>query len=98
MEWNARLWRQSIERFKAFMIPLAAPLGRSERRTAATNYVQGLLMPGQRKSIEPMAARLGIEPPRLQQFMADNPWEEVELWRGIRREGGPALHPLWGRC
>ena len=50
MEWNARLWRQSIERFKAFMIPLAAPLGRSERRTAATNYVQGLLMPGQRKS------------------------------------------------
>ena len=59
MEWNARLWRQSIERFKAFMIPLAAPLGRSERRTAAANYVQGLLMPGQRKSIEPMAARLG---------------------------------------
>src|SRR5271166_652096 len=45
MEWNARLWRKSIERFKAFMISLAAPLGRSERRTAATNYVQGLLMP-----------------------------------------------------
>jgi hypothetical protein len=25
---------QSIERFKAFMIPLTAPLGRSERRVA----------------------------------------------------------------
>jgi hypothetical protein len=47
MEWNARLWRQSIERFKALMIPLAEPLGRSERRTDATGYVQGLLMPGQ---------------------------------------------------
>ena len=52
------------------MIPLAAALGRSERRAAATNYVQGLLMPGQRKSIEPTAARLGIDPQRLQQFMA----------------------------
>ena len=86
MEWNATLWRQSIERFKAFMIPLAAALGRSERRAAATNYVQGLLMPGQRKSIEPMAARLGIDPQRLQQFMADSPWDETELWRVIRRE------------
>src|SRR5271165_5991070 len=94
MEWNARLWRQSIERFKAFMIPLAAPLGRSERRTAATNYVQGLLMPGQRKSIEPMAARLGMEPQRLQQFMADSPWDETELWRVIRREVVPHFEPI----
>jgi hypothetical protein len=47
----------SIERFKAFMIPLTAPLGRSERRVAAACYVQGLLMPGQRKSIETMAEK-----------------------------------------
>src|SRR4029077_14274434 len=30
------------------MIPVTAPLGRSERRAAAACYVQGLLMPGQR--------------------------------------------------
>src|SRR5271165_7501110 len=54
------LWQQSIERFKAFMVPLAASLGRSERRVAAASYVSGLLMPGQRKSIEPMSARLSI--------------------------------------
>src|SRR5580704_15321528 len=94
MEWNARLWRQSIERFKAFMIPLAAPLGRSERRTAATNYVQGLLMPGQRKSIEPMAARLGMEPQRLQQFMADSPWDETELWRVFAEKWCRTSNPL----
>jgi SRSO17 transposase len=94
MEWNARLWRQSVERFKAFMIPLVAPLGRSERRVAATSYVQGLLMPGQRKSIEPMAARLGVEPQRLQQFMADSPWDETELWRVIRRDVVPHFEPL----
>ena len=80
---------------KDFMIPLAAPLGRSERRTAATNYVQGLLMPGQRKSIEPMAAKLGIEPQRLQQFMADSPWDEIEILPlVIRREVVPHFEPI----
>jgi SRSO17 transposase len=59
MQWNAKQWRRSIQRFKAFMVPLVAFLGRREQRAAATSYVQGLLMPGQRKSIEPMAERLG---------------------------------------
>jgi SRSO17 transposase len=94
MEWNARRWRQSIERFKAFMIPLTVPLGRSERRVAAAHYVQGLLMPGQRKSIEPIAARLGVDSQRLQQFMADSPWEETQLWRVIRQEVVPHFEPI----
>jgi len=76
------------------MVPLVAPLGRSERRTAATSYVQGLLMPGQRKSIEPMAARLGLESQRLQQFLADSPWDENDLWRVIRRQVLPHLEPM----
>jgi len=33
------------------MRPLIAGLGRSERRVAAARYVEGLLMPGHRKSI-----------------------------------------------
>jgi SRSO17 transposase len=94
MQWNAKLWRQSIQRFKTFMVPLAAPLGRRERRVAATGYVQGLLMPGQRKSIEPMAARLGVESQRLQQFLADSPWDEQDLWRVIRREVLPHVEPI----
>jgi SRSO17 transposase len=94
MQWNAKQWRQSTERFKSFMIPLAGALGRSERRAAATRYVQGLLMPGQRKSIEPMAARLGVESQRLQQFLADSPWDDNDLWRVIRREVLPHFEPL----
>jgi len=82
VEWDGRLWQRSIERFKAFMVPL----GRSERRVAAANYVSGLLMPGQRKSIEPMAARLGIDPQRLQQFVTDSPWNEEQVWRVVRRD------------
>jgi SRSO17 transposase len=94
MQWNAKQWRRSIQRFKAFMVPLVAPLGRSERRTAATSYVQGLLMPGQRKSIEPMAARLGLPSQRLQQFVTDSPWDENALWGAIRHRVLPHLEPV----
>jgi len=66
MDWNSKLWRKSVEQFKDFMLPLTVPLGRSERRIAATQYVEGLLLPGKRKSIEPMAARLDFDAQRLQ--------------------------------
>jgi SRSO17 transposase len=73
------------------MIPITAPLGRSERRIAATHYVEGLLLPGQRKSIEPMAERLRFDAQRLQQFIKDSPWEDEDVWTVIRREVGPTL-------
>ena len=94
MEWDGRLWQRSIERFKAFMVPVVAPLGRIERRVAAANYVSGLLMPGQRKSIEPMAARLGVDPQRLQQFVTDSPWDEEQVWRVVRQEVIPHFEPI----
>jgi SRSO17 transposase len=37
--------------------------------------VQGLLLPGGRKSIEPLAERLRVDAQSLQQFIADSPWE-----------------------
>src|SRR5260370_6927245 len=76
------------------MVPVAAPLGRSERRVAAASYISGLLMPGQRKSIEPMAARLGLDPQRLQQFITDSPWAEQQLWRLIRQQVILHFYPL----
>ena len=47
----------------------------AERREWAAVYVRGLLMEGQRKSIEPIAARVG-EPDAqgLQQFVNQSPW------------------------
>src|SRR5689334_2587739 len=94
MQWNAKQWRRSLQRFKAFLVPLVAFLGRRERRAAATGYVQGLLMPRQRKSIEPMATRLGVPSQRLQQFVADSSWDENELWGAIRRGVLPHLEPI----
>src|SRR5690349_1311855 len=94
MQGNAKLWRRSVQRFKAFLVPLVAFLGRREQRAAATGYVPGLLMPGQRKSIEPMAERLGVPPQRLQQFVADSPGDEQALWGVIRRRVLPHLEPI----
>lgn len=76
------------------MVPITVPLGRSERRIAATHYVEGLLLPGKRKSIEPMAERLQFDPQRLQQFIKDSPWEDEEVWQTIRREVAPHLEPI----
>jgi SRSO17 transposase len=94
ISWNAKLWKESVKRFHMFMAPLIAGLGRSERRVAATRYVEGLLMPGQRKSIGPMAERLGVDAQRLQQFVTDSPWNDEELWTAIRQEIIPHLEPL----
>jgi SRSO17 transposase len=94
MEWNNRLWQQSQQYLSQFMIPLVEVLGRSERRVAATRYVEGLLLPGQRKSIAPMSERLGVDSQSLQQFVSDSPWEERELWSAVRREVIPSLGPI----
>jgi SRSO17 transposase len=94
MKWNQPLWERSVDQFAGFLEPLVAELGRSERRAGAALYVQGLLLPGERKSVEPMAERLGADSQKLQQFLADSPWDEQEVWRAIRQEVVPVLEPL----
>jgi len=94
MQWNQKLWQRSIDQFAEFLESLAAGLGRRERREGAALYVQGLLMPGERKSIEPMAERLGVDSQKLQQLMTDSPWDEQEVWCAIRRNVAPVMEPL----
>jgi len=94
MKWNEKLWKRSIRQYQQFMAPLLSVLGRSERRVAATRYVEGLLMPGERKSIEPLAARLGVDKQSLQQFVTDSPWSDKTVWSSVRREVIPHLEPI----
>lgn len=51
-------------------------------------------MPGQRKAIEPMAARLRVDSQKLQQFISDSPWPDRAGWQSIRREVIPLVEPL----
>ena len=53
------LWTQSSEaRFSEYVEALATVLGREDRAGPLKDYCIGLLMPGERKSVEPMAAIL----------------------------------------
>ncbi len=94
VEWSDQIFRRSADNLLGFLTPLIAGLGRSERRVAATRYVQGLLMPGERKSIEPMAHRLGVDAQSLQHFVSDSPWSDAVLWASIRQEIIPHLEPI----
>jgi len=70
------------QRLSAFLDDLLAPLGRSERRHWARVYIQGLLLDGERKSIEPMASRVpGADVQALRQFVGQSPWTVEEVQR-----------------
>ena len=94
MKWNQKSWERHAGTLPQYLIPLVSGLGRSERRDGAALYVKGLLLPGQRKSIEPMAERLGVDAQRLQQFITDSPWDEEGVWQAIRREVVQRMEPL----
>ena len=95
MKWTEANWRDHAKAFPGFLAPFARPMGRSERREGAALYVEGLLLPGERKSIEPMAERLGIDSQKLQQLLADSPWDDREVWQTIRQVIPTHLEPLW---
>lgn len=69
------------ERFAAYIERLAGAAGHADRHTPLKNYCTGLLLPGERKSVEPMAARLAGDDVRrmhqsLHHFVADAPWSD----------------------
>ena len=71
-------------RLASFLEELLAPMGRSERRHWARIYVEGLLLDGDRKSIEPIASRIpGADVQALRQFVGQSPWEVTEVQRRL---------------
>ncbi len=67
-------------RLSQFLQDLLEPLGRSERRHWARIYLEGLLLDGERKSIEPMANRIpGADVQSLRQFVGQSPWAVNEI-------------------
>ena len=63
------------QRLATFLGDLVPHMGRAERQHWAGMYIRGLLLDGERKSIEPMAARLpGADAQALGQFVNQSPW------------------------
>ena len=75
------------QRLTTFLEDLLAPLGRKERRHWARVYVQGLLLDGERKSIEPMGDRIpGADVQALRQFVGQSPWAVEAVQRQLARK------------
>jgi SRSO17 transposase len=67
-----------------------------DRQAPLKNYCMGLLLPGERKSIEPMAARLNpanVQPMRqcLHHLVAKAPWSDEAMLEQVRRQVLPAM-------
>jgi SRSO17 transposase len=75
---------------------LAKAAEHEDRHTPLKNYCKGLLLPGERKSIEPMAARLdhaNVEPMRqsLHHLVAKAAWSDDALLEQVRNQVIPAM-------
>src|SRR5438067_13498377 len=68
-----------------FAAEMLGGLARKDQRAAGELYVRGLLADGRRKSMQPMAARLGVDHQRLQQFITSSTWDYVAVRRNIGR-------------
>ena len=85
-------WEDELERW---LEPFLARLRRKAQRHWAPFYLRGLILPGERKSIEPMAARVAPgDTQQLHHFVSTSPWAtaplEVELVEAADRLlGGP---------
>src|SRR3712207_1883639 len=78
---EARGARGDLDRWLA---PFLDALGHKKRRTWAPLYVRGLLGPGERKSLQPMAARLGLPGhDQLHHFVASPAWADGPPWTAL---------------
>src|SRR3954449_7559965 len=67
--------------------PFLAVTGRSTRRKMAPLDVRGLLGSGGRKSIQPMAERLGLSGhDQLHHFISSRAWDDAPLWRVLAEQ------------
>src|SRR5438034_7563208 len=73
-------------RLLGFAGEMLGGLARKDQRAAGELYARGLLTDGQRKSMQPMAARLGVDHQRLQQFITSSTWDYVAVRRNVTRD------------
>jgi len=77
-------------RFAAYLDSLAQAAEHADRVKPLKSYCTGLLLPGERKSIEPMAARLSPDNVRqthqsLHHLVAHAPWSDEALLQQVRQ-------------
>jgi SRSO17 transposase len=84
------------DRLQAYLDGLTRVAGHTDRVIPIENYTKGLMLPIERKSVEPMAARLAPDNVRqmhqsLHHIVADAPWSDDALLKEMRRQVLPAM-------
>lgn len=88
--------RDSEERFCAYLDGLAGVMGRSSRVGPMRDYCTGLLLPCERKSVEPIAAvtaptRVGAQHQSLLHFVNQGTWSDEAVLAKVRSLVLPAI-------
>jgi SRSO17 transposase len=88
--------QDSEARFESYVDALAMVIGHSDRRVPLKAYCEGLLLPGERKSVEPMAAvtapaRVSAQHQSLLHFVGKAPWSDDTVLATVRALVLPAL-------
>lgn len=81
-------------RLERYLVKLLEPVGRKDRRYWGSVYIRGLMLEGERKSIEPMANRLlegNIQ--SMQQFIGQSPWDPMPIRRRLAERISKELVP-----
>src|SRR5689334_8498320 len=86
----------AAQRFRAYAERLAQSIGHTDRHEPLRGYLTGLVLPGARKSVEPMAALLAPNRVRqthqsLHHLVADAPWEDAAVLKTVREYALAAL-------
>src|SRR5712675_2638267 len=86
----------SESRFAAYVEGLVEVIGHADRAVPLQDYCLGLLMPGDRKSVEPMAAvtapaRVPAQHQSLLHFVANAAWSDEAVLAKVRAMVLPAI-------
>ena len=81
---NLRTSDGSESRFSAFVEKLVSVIGHADRASPLRDYCLGLIMPCERKSVEPMAAvtapdRTAAQHQSLLHFVGQSPWSDERV-------------------
>src|SRR3954470_23874123 len=82
------------ERLQEFAAGMFAGLPRVDQRETGVRYLRGLMLDGQRKSMQPMAARLGVDHQQLQQFLTSSTWDVTGVRRRLATTAVELIDPV----
>jgi SRSO17 transposase len=93
---NLRNGKDSGARFAAYVEGLASVVGHADRSGPLRDYCTGLMLPGERKSVEPMAARTApartaAQHQSLLHFIGVASWSDEKMLAKVREMVLPAI-------